>query len=95
MSSSSRGRLDEQQERGNYDSANFMEQKIGAQEFVRVPRFDSVLLRYGVSIVPVKEYAWPLQVKCKSWLLHQIAHWGSRAKMINKLGHITGYDNIV
>ena len=30
--------------RGNYDSANYMEQKIGAQEFVRVPRFDSVLL---------------------------------------------------
>ena len=22
--------------------------------------------RHGVSIVPVKEYAWPLQVKCKS-----------------------------
>ena len=31
------------------------------------------------------------------WLINfnQIAHWGSRAKMINKLGHITGYDNIV
>ena len=30
--------------RGNYDSANYMEQKIGVQEFVRVLRFDSVLL---------------------------------------------------
>ena len=31
MSSSSRGRLDEQQERGNYDSANYMEKSHGGE----------------------------------------------------------------
>ena len=31
---------------------------------------DESMPLHGVSIVPVKDYAWPLQVKCKSWLLH-------------------------